>query len=484
MTVGLGQFQNGSIGSGFGAGSEADIQNLSKALEAGYQQGAGKTGGSALRVESLEASLKVLTYTSSHVKFWKKMPKSPAYSTVEEYNQLTDYGGDASPFVQEGELPQATDSSYIRRTQLVKFLGTTREVTHQATLVHPAHGDLIAIENQNGILWLLQQVERHLFAGDSSLAFDGESEQWDGLDALIDSSMVIDLEGGTLQEADIEEAANMIIENYGFPTDMFLGTRTMSDLVKTFYPRERIQMPAPSNGQIGNTIQTMATQAGVIEFNPDVFIRRTPAPPAAATSASAPATPASIAAGAATGTTGDHNKGSASGTTYYSYVVTACNRFGESAPTAFLGAAVSISQVNKDAGAYLPLTVTNPGVIGAFPPEYFRIYRTAASATNAVVSSLASYSLIAQVPASSQAASGTTVFNDVNLILPGTSSAYLGELTPSVLTFRQLMPLMKMDLAVLSPAYRWMILLYGTPVLFAPKKWMRFLNIGQLSLRS
>ena len=483
MTIGLRAFQSGSVGSGFGNGSEADIQELSKALEAGYQQGAGKTGGSALRVESLEASLKVLTYSSSHVKFWKKLPKSPAYSTIEEYNQLTDYGGDASPFTQEGELPQATDSSYIRRSQFVKFLGTTREVTHQATLVHPAHGDLIALENQNGILWLLQQVERHLFSGDSSLAFDGESEQWDGLDAMIDSSMVIDLEGGTLQEADIEEAANLIIENFGFPTDMFLGTRTMSDLVKTFYPRERIQMPAPMNGQIGNTVQTMATQAGVIEFNPDVFIRKTPTPPAGATSASAPATPASIAAGAATGTTGDNNKGAPPGTSYFAYVVTACNRFGESAPTAVLGAAVSLSQANKDAGTYLPLTVTNPAVIGAFPPEYFKIYRSAASSTNAVPASMSSYALIAQVPASSQSASGTTVYNDVNLTLPFTSSAYLGELTPSVLTFRQLMPLMKMDLAVLSPAYRWMILLYGTPILFAPKKWMRFLNIGQLQLR-
>lgn len=483
MTVGLRSFQAGDIGSGFGSGSEHDIQALSKALEAGYQVGAGKTGGSALRVESLEASLKVLTYTSSHVKFWKKMPKSPAYSTVEEYNQLTDYGGNASPFVQEGELPQATDSSYVRKMQMVKFLGTTREVTHQATLVHPAHGDLIARENQNGILWLLQQVEQHLFSGDSSLAADGESEQWDGLDAMIDSSMIIDLEGGTLQEADIEEAANMIIENYGFPTDMFLGTRTMSDLVKTFYPRERIQMPSPMNGQVGTTVQTMSTQAGVIEFNPDVFIRRTPTPPASATSSSAPATPASIAAGAATGTTGDHNKGAPAGNSYFAYVVTACNRFGESAPTAFLGAAVLLSQANKDAGTYLPLTVTNPAVIGAFPPEYYRIYRSVSSSTNAVPGSLSSYALIAQVPASSQAASGTTVYNDVNLTLPFTSQAYLGELTPSVLTFRQLMPLMKMDLAVLSPAYRWMILLYGTPILFAPKKWMRFLNIGQLNLR-
>ena len=484
MTIGLSSFQNSTSGmSGFGAGTDQDIAELSKALEAGYQTGAGKTGGSALRVESLEASLKVLTYTSSHIKLWKKIPKSPAYSTVEEYNQLINYGGNQNPFVQEGELPQATDTSYARRVQLVKFLGTTREVTHQASLVHPAHGDLIALENQSGILWLLEQVERNLFAGDSSLSFDGEAEQWDGLDSLIDASSVLDLEGNSSQEADMEEAANEIIENYGFPTDMFLGTRTMSDLVKTFYPRERVSLPAPQNGQVGQSIQTISTQAGVIEFNPDVFIRQTSTPPAAATSPNAPAAPAIIAAITPTGTSGDHNKGAPTGTSNVNYVATACNRFGESAPSPVQAAVEAQTQVNKDAGTYLPVSVDNAPSVGAFPAEYLRIYRSSATLAAGVPTDLSAYALVAQVPVASQAASGTTVWNDENLTLPFTSTAYLGELTPSVLTFRQLMPMMKMDLAVLSPAYRWMILLYGTPILFAPKKWIRMINIGRLEVR-
>jgi hypothetical protein len=41
--------------------------------------------------------------------------------------------------------------------------------------------------------------------------------------------------------------------------------------------------------------------------------------------------------------------------------------------------------------------------------------------------------------------------------------------------------MMRLDLAVLVPAYRWMILLYGTPVLFAPKKWLRYVNVGMLT---
>jgi len=463
---------------GFGSASMQDVADLNKALEAGYQI-TNQTGGSALRVESLEASLKVVTYTNHHIKLWKKIPKSPAYSTVEEYNQLISYGGTNYAFTQEGELPPSTDTNYARRTQLVKFMGTTREVTHPATLIHPAHGDVIALENQNGILWLLERVENALFSADSNLAFDGEAEQWDGLDALIDATSFVDLEGQALQESDIEEAANVIVENYGYPTDLFLGTRVQSDLVKTMYPRERVALPAPVNGTIGQSINSMATQAGTIEFNPDVFLRRLPSPPTSPTHANAPVSPVAVIVGATAGTDGDFNKGAVAGTNYYSYVVTACNRFGESAMSPAMANGAAMSQGDKDAKKHFPLTLTNAAAVGSFPPEYYRVYRTAACATNAQVTAAAQYSLIMQVAAASQANNGTTAVNDVNFLLPFTNIAYLGELTPQVVTFRQLAPLMRLDLAVLAPAYRWMILLYGTPILFAPKKWLRLINIGQ-----
>jgi len=464
---------------GFGTAPATDVQELAKALEAGYQLTA-QTGGSALRVESLEASLKVVTFSNHHIKFWKKIPKSPAYSTVEEYNQLVSYGPTSFAFTQEGELPPSTDTSYARRTQLVKFMGTTREVTHPATLVHPAHGDVIALENQNGILWLLERVENALFTADSDLAFDGEAEQWDGLDALIDATSFLDLQGQPPQEADIEAAANTIIENYGYPTDLFLGTKVLSDLVKTMYPRERIALPAPTNGQIGQAINTMATQAGVIEFNPDIFIRRLPTPPSAATHANAPATPQQ-ATSTNTGTDGDFNKGAPAGTNEYAYVYTACNRFGESAHSPVMAANQALTQGNKDAGQHIAVTMTNAATVGAFPTEYLRVYRTAPMAgSSAVPTAATSYSLVAQIAVTTQAGGGTTVFTDVNFLLPFTNIAYLGELTPNVLTFRQLAPMMRLDLAVLAPAYRWMILLYGTPLLFAPKKWLRLINIGDL----
>lgn len=476
--IGLSQYSGQAL-NGFGFDNPQRVAELEKALQAGYAISS-QTGGSALRVESLEGSLKVVTYTAHHIKFWKKIPKSPAYSTVEEYNQLSSYGSDAQAFVGEGELPPTQDASYARRTALVKFIGCTREVTHPMSVVHPAHGDVIALENQNGILWLLEKIESSLFKGDSNLAFDGEAEQWDGLDSLIDATSFLDLENNPIQESDIEEAANQLVEQFAYPTDLWLGTRVASDLVKTFYPRERVQLPAPQNGMVGMSVNSVMTQAGVMELNPDVFIKKLPTPPASATSPNAPAAPASIASVVAAATDGDFNKAAPAGTNYYAYVVTAANRFGESAPTAVQGAATAITQAEKDGDDRIALTITNAGSVGSFPPEYFRVYRTAVSATNAVPASMASYSLIMQVPAASQANSGTTTANDVNFLLPFTSIAYMGELTPSVITFRQLLPMMKMDLAVLAPAYRWMILLYGTPVLFAPKKWLRIINIGQL----
>ncbi len=465
---------------GFGSVPMQSVQDLNKALEAGYQV-TNQTGGSALRVESLEASLKVVTYNDQHIKFWKKIPKSPAYSTVEEYNELSAYGSTASAWTMEGELPAATDTSYARRTQLVKFMGTTREVTHPATLVHPAHGDIIALENQNGILWLLQRVEQGLFTADSDLAADGEAEQWDGLDALIDATSFVDLEGNPLQEADSEAASNRIVESFGYPTDLFSGYREMSDLVKTMYPRERVNLPAPVNGKIGQAVTSMQTNAGAIEFNPDLFIVQNPVPPSAATHANAPDTPQQMTT-AISGTDGDFNKGTAiTGNSEYAYVCTACNRFGESAHSPVMAAVQILTAGNRATPVHIDLTLTNAAAIGAFPTEYFRIYRTVALPTGtAVPAAAASYSLVMQVATSSQAAGGTTTPDDLNFILPFTSTAYMGELTPSVITFRQLAPMMRLDLAVLAPAYRWMILLYGTPILFAPSKFIRMVNIGRL----
>jgi hypothetical protein len=52
-------------------------------------------------------------------------------------------------------------------------------------------------------------------------------------------------------------------------------------------------------------------------------------------------------------------------------------------------------------------------------------------------------------------------------------------MTPQILAFKQLAPMMKMDLAVIEPSIRWLQLLYGTPQMYATKKWVIVKNIGE-----
>ena len=69
-------------------------------------------------------------------------------------------------------------------------------------------------------------------------------------------------------------------------------------------------------------------------------------------------------------------------------------------------------------------------------------------------------------------------FRDKNYKIAGTEDAFLIDNSTEVWAFKQLAPLMKMDFDDLSPSTRFMILLYGTPILYAPKKMMTFINIS------
>jgi hypothetical protein len=79
--------------SGLEAGlvSQADIENLNKAITAGYG-GAGKptdlTYGGVLQAESLEATLKSVTFDMKNLKMWPAVSVDKAYNLFEQYNRL------------------------------------------------------------------------------------------------------------------------------------------------------------------------------------------------------------------------------------------------------------------------------------------------------------------------------------------------------------------------------------------------------------
>ena len=467
-----------------GYGESRDVPDLQKALSAGYNYGVtDQAGGGAFRVESLESSLKVLSFTEQNIRLWKNLPKMPAFNTVEEYNQLTAYGDNSNAFIPEAVMPETQDSNYSRKVALVKFLGTTRVVSHVMTMVRSAHGDVVALENKNGILWLLQQIERSLFwgnntltAGYSNVSGGKEGIEWAGLEAQIDPTMIIDAKGGSLTEGILEDACELIAEQFGRASCLYTPYKVASDFSKTFFPKERALLPTASGGYAaGSVINTFASQFGNIDILSDVFLTKnrkaTGLAPSAATSANAPQTPASISPDSTAYNSAQIGAWKNPGTRYYK--ATAVNRFGESAATAASSGLV-VSSGDVSAGNSSLLTITNPASMSGLVPDYFNVYACDVSSTG-------SFYYLFSVAAASVTASATTTYTDTGLYMTVVSTCYLGQMDNEVLAFKQLAPLMKMDLAVIGPAIRWMILLYGTLVMYAPRKWVRIINVGDIS---
>ena len=469
--------------------SAEELAELSKALDAGSITGrdtANSTtaSGAPLKVESLENTLKILTFKESDIAFWKRIPKLAAYNTVEEFNQLASYGTEAGVFTNEGELPREEDSLYIRRAEIVKFLGVTKIVSHPMQLVKTHIGSIIQQEVKNGTLFLLRKADRALAYGDANIIpqeFNGLYAQHRNAFATfseyMSSEVVIDLRGKNLREKDIENGALAIISNFGQANLLMAPPVVLSDFVKAFYEAKFIQpnSPALTDGIMGQRVQKFQSQYGEIELGYDIFLNANPPRKTvdAATHTLAPANPVAVSVASPADplslfTTAD-------GAGDYFYGVASKNRFGESMVVALnTGALVTVAN-----GDRVDLEFTTGG--GANPATGYVIYRSLKNPVTTLATTLL-YPIFevstAQLATGWDGAAATKI-GDRNRFLGGCNQALLLQSDEEVYSFKQLAPLMKMDLATLSPATRFMILMYGTPMLYAPKKLVRYVNIGR-----
>lgn len=454
---------------GFGTSNAAELEKLKKALDTGaYAYDGAPSGlaqGAALQVESLDSTLRNVTFKMQNLKLWPDIAKAKAENTVEEYNSQQNHGGDAPAFFHDGGLPNGEDASYSREVELVKFLGTTREVTHPLTLVKPAHGPIVAREIRNGTMWILEKLERALFMGDSSinaLEFDGVDRQirnkganaeYNGQIAGYGDSedVVIDARGALLDEDILEEAANRIAENFGYPTTLYLDTRAHSDLSKQFYPKERIPNMGQADGKAGYVLKQFVSSAGNFDLKGNIFNKPRKKPVVG--TGTAPGVPVVADSTEAVG-----SEFLAADAGDYIYGVSAVfSKSGES-PAAFSVAYTQAATNNID------ITWTAPATPAGETVLYYNVFRSAkdgAASTAEFIGRVAALTI-----------------RDKNAKLPGNSSAYLMQVDAESLCWKQLAPMMKMDLAVVAAAYRWMQLLYGTPIVFTPRKNVIIENIG------
>ena len=480
--ISLNDYSDGSVFAGEGTGSE--LAELQKAMEAGditgmQTVGQTNTPGATLKVEDLESTLKVLTFKETDIKLWKKISKLPAYNTVEEYNQQVEYGTDGHAFVDEGGLPEDDSPIYRRQAELVKFLGTTRSVSHPMQLVSTMVGNLVETEVKNGTLKILRDADRALWDADSDIIpqeFNGYKKQqiksMGSEAAWIGSDCVIDLHGGELTEDIFENGALNILQNHGEGNLFMCPPKVISAFKKNLLDQKRIYVGANEqnvNPVAGLQTQKYLSQFGFIDLDFDKFLAETinfKTLASAASSAKAPVKPiadATTPSAAAVDASNTLFGGDQSGA--YKYAVSAITRAGESQLTDLSASAISVITGKS---VDLKFTAGDANTVG------YKIYRTEKDKTT-------NYYCIARISVAQLATgingAGPGMFRDKNYKIAGTEDAFLIDNSVDVWAFKQLAPLMKMDLAVLSPATRFMILLYGTPILYAPKKMVTFKNI-------
>lgn len=497
LGVSLNDYQSGALDNQVlfdtASTTQEQLGELNKALEAQQITGRDTTdsttaSGAPLKVESLEKTLKLITFKESDIRFWKRIPKTPAFNTVEEYNQLQSYGADRGGFTNEGELPEEEDSIYVRKAELVKFLGVTKSVTHPMQLVNTHIGDIIQRETQNGIMWLLRKADKALFHADSNVIpqeFNGYYVQhyrnggYANLESYyVNNEVVIDLRGKSLREDNIQQGCEAIIRNFGYADMLIAPPIVLTDFVTKFHESKFIQpgQGGTINGVMGQSVQKFQSQYGQIDLEYDIFAAK-PGPRKTTDPAISTKAPANIVPDGTTplnAVTDASSKFAAADAGDYFYAVAPVNRYGEGSLVALSSAAVTVA-----AGESVDVKFGDGG--GAYPATGYVIYRSvknpSGTAANATYYPLFTVSK-AELTAGYDGGDAANV-RDRNRILTNCQEAMLLQSNNEVIDFKQLAPIMKMDLATLSPSKRWMILMYGTPVLYATKKIVRFVNIGR-----
>jgi len=444
---------------GFAQGNAAMLETLQKALSAGSGVNAGAfEGGRALIPESLDNTLVNILHTQDEARLFQTLKKLPIKSPVHQWDERTEVGADDGAWIPEGGDSEEADQTIARKYGTAKYLQTLRKVTLQATIsnmIEPA----MVLEQNAGTLWVIRNVEKTLFYGNSTFF----PYQPDGLETLIPAGNVIDVRGApassvTFEDA-ISEGCRQIRDNYGRASNFFVSTKVMEDVQKLLRDRTRF---GPGVNQGSSIFTEYVTPFGTPSLKDDIFIKEGAVPAASALTAKRPgaitidsATAAGSGSSFAAGDAGD-----------YYYKVAGVNRYGEGAPTASSAVTIAAGQ-----------QVTFQLDCAAPAASAYALYRSKKGASDATdCRFIGFYAYVDGVD---------DPLIDTNADLPATSDGYLLTLEQiyDAIEWAQFLPLMKFDLYPTNAAvYPFLMLLFGFLAIKKPVQHVRIKNIAPSGL--
>ena len=443
---------------GFANANEETLEYLTKALSAGTGVDAGAfTGGRALIPESLDTTLVNILHSQEDAVLFKKLKKQAIKSPVHQWDERSEVGADDGAWVGEGADSIEADQTIARRYVTAKYLQTLRKVTLQASISNMIE-DAMAIEKNAGTLWIIRNMEKALFYGDSTYV----TEQPDGLINKIPSTNILDMRGKDASSVTFEnkfgEGCRMIRDSFGKASDFFCSTMVMQDVQRLL--RDRIRFDAGVAPAGSTVFSKYPTPFATPELNHDIFIKEGGIPVTGSISASragvvtiaGSSSPVDPLSEFAAGDAGD-----------YVYKVVGVNKYGDAVASA------ECIVTGVSAGDNVTLTITN----GSPVSTGYKIYR---SKKGGITGASVLYAFTAPVAA--------TVI-DRNSFLPGCSDGFLLTMDDmyNAIEFAQFLPMMKFDLYPTAAAvYPFLMLLFGNLAVKKPTNHVRLKNISPSTL--
>lgn len=454
-----------------GIGSQSEIEELRKSLTTGYEHGTtDQVGFGATRIESLEKTLKMMVEKEKTSKFWASLKKAKAESTVEEFAYVNNLG--QANFYVEGGLPEEYDEDIRREFELVKYVGAVGKVPNVARSVNSIK-EAVGLVQQLKTVAIIRQLDIKSFFGDAHKVpteFNGFLAQFFAR-VKNPSENVIDLKGYAITPEVINQVGAIIEGNYGDPNNVkgWLSIQAYQKYVdnliksKTFFVNNsevKNIVANPKVFELANTTGSLETDLH-LKFKGQTYLDA-PYPKLnasktafASTHDKAPNTLSGATCTAAVATL----TGSDLPANTYDYCIVPVNQYGA-------GAGFEVKGVVVAADKKVVFTISDNG--STYPATAFEIYRKPASLTG-----LSDYRFLKSV------AVGDTKEDDGKEIPETEYALFFDWDFDQVLTFKQLLPMVKMDLAVIDDSYRWLQKLYGTPILFNPNKMVVLKNVGK-----
>lgn len=459
---------------GFAQGNAETMELLSKALSAGTGVDASAfTGGRALTPESLDFTLVNILHSRDEARLFQRLKKLPVKSVVRQWNVRTEVGADDAAWVPEGGTSVESSQTIARKYAVAKYLQTYRVVTLQAAMSDMIE-NAMALEKEAGTLWIIRNIEKALFEGNSAFV----AEQPDGLKAQIPASNVIDLRGKYASSSNFENAITTAlgtIRSYYGKGDLLLASvRVTMDISALLKDKYRIPIPImgggmpsqlglPGSGAVGGVPGAtfpinFPTPFGNPQILDDVFIQEGSTPAAGSLTSQIPSAPT---LGSPAHSADANSKFGASDAGNYIYKVAGINRYGEGVASA------ELSVTGVQAGDKVTFSIT----AGTTAPTAWKIYRSKVGATSGAE---VRYMTTVAYTGSPQ------TFTDLNEDLPGCSDVYILTTDPMLdaIEWFQFLPLMKFDLYPTNAAvYPFLMILYGAMALKKPQQHVRIKNV-------